>query len=130
MITAVHTHTLGTKFSTSTKNLRVEQARVDIYRQNYELTVWIVSFCAMSGVRCLRPQCWWTSFAIVAPAGFSSQRGREESYCSSPPSAQLAVYRRVDFRVAPPDKRLLGTWGLALFCPRSPGPWRNGMDLL
>ena len=48
--------------------------------------------------------------AIVAPAGFSSQRGREESLCSSPPSAQLAVYRRVDFRVAHRTSDCLARW--------------------
>jgi hypothetical protein len=43
----------------------------------------------------LRPQCWWTSFAIVALAGFSSQREREETYCSSPP--QLSTQSIVEF---------------------------------
>ena len=42
-------------------------------------------FSIYSCVRCfVRPQCWWTSFAIVVPAGFSSQRERKETYCSSP----------------------------------------------
>ena len=54
--------------------------------------------------------------AIVAPAGFSSQREREETYCSSPPqlSTQSIV---VWMSEGVSRKRLLSTMGHALFYP-------------